>query len=380
VQILTLANTPLESRLGSGYVVRRYADGLRERGHAVELLGPQDYEPFYGAARGIRYRQAAGMALCALRRVAAGSPDVVELYGGEGWLSALLLARRRRRRYIVVAHSNGLEPHATKLLAEARAAGQPGPGPRWFQLDLSRAESLGFRAVDGLVTVSAFDAAYALEHAYARQRVVAIDNPLPESYLGLAPAPQREPLVGFVGAWLPRKGIEAIVREVPVALREFPRWRLVLAGVGDGFSPARYFPADVVDRIDVVPRLERETGLKALYSRCAIVVLPSLYESFGLSASEAMACGAALVATPVGFAQSLADGKEALLVGGAGHGTLSSALRRLMGDDALRAAIGSAGRERVQRLSWRRAVDTLESTYLGWLTEHRAGRAHQERA
>jgi D-inositol-3-phosphate glycosyltransferase len=371
LRILTLANTPLDDASGSGYVVLSYAEGLRARGHAVELLGPRDFEPFHGAARGIRYRQALGMATSALARATAHAYDVVELYGGEGWLASLLLTRLPRRRFIVVAHSNGLEPHCTEVLARARRAGALSDRRSWFQADLSAAEALGFRAVDGLVTVSAFDAEYASRRAFAHGRVLAIENPLPAEYLAGSFKAEREPLIGFVGAWLPLKGIELIVREIPGVLREFPGWRFVLVGVGERFRAEQHFPSDILPRIEVVPRADRNPQLKALYSRFTIVVLPSLYESFGLVAAEAMACGAALVASAVGFARSLRDGEQALLLPEPGISGLGEALRRLIADDALRSSIARAGFERVQRLRWPQAVETLERAYLGWLDAHR---------
>ncbi len=373
MRILTLVNTPLDIRSGSGYVVTNYAEGLRQRGHRVDLLGPRDYEPFFGASRAIRYRQAAGMLWAALRLTAAREYDVLELYGGEAWLASSLLTRLPGRRFIVVAHSNGLETHCAALLGRARQAGVL-PRRRFYHVDLSRAEAIGFGAVDGLVTVSAFDAAYAQARAYAKGRVLAIENPLPSEYLGLPLEPDRESVIGFVGTWLPRKGVDRIVAEVPSVLREYPGWRLTLVGVGDSFRAGDHFPADIVPRIEVIPSADRLGLLKSLYSRLAIVIMPSLYESFGLVAAEAMACGAALVATRVGFAWSLDDGREAVLMREQAGAGLADALRRLMADDTLRRRVAAAGHARVQSLTWKAAVDTLESAYADWLSAFSGGR------
>jgi glycosyltransferase involved in cell wall biosynthesis len=201
--------------------------------------------------------------------------------------------------------------------------------------------------------------------------VVPIENPLPAEYLGLPFEAEREPRIGFVGAWLPRKGIARIVRELPSVLREFPAWRLSLVGVGDGFRAGDHFPADVVPSVEVVPATDRASLLKAHYPRFAIVLLPSIYESFGLAAAEAMACGAALVASPVGFAHSLRAGQEALLVSEAQGSGLGEAVRRLITDEPLRRGIARAGHSRVQALRWTSAVGRLEATYRGWLAGQR---------
>lgn len=371
MRILTFSNSPLDDSQGSGYVILRYAEGLRLGGHQVELVGPKELAPFPRLRRGVRYRQALGMAAVAMIRVAKGEYDVLEFYGGEGWLASRLLACLPRRSFLVVAHSNGVEPHCAQHLAAAQVSGWLGAPRRRYQVDLSAAYAAGFRAVDGLVTVSVFDREYALRHGYAGGQVVAINNPLPEEYFGEAAPVARERSIGFVGSWLPRKGIALISRDLPVVLREFPAWRLVLVGVGAGFRAADHFPADILPQIDVIPTAERLGPLRTLYRSFSIAIVPSLYESFGLTAAEAMASGAALVATPVGFAYSLRDGAEAVIVEPPFSPGLARALRRLINDDSLRARIASAGRARVQGLRWGPAIATLASTYETWLSKKR---------
>ena len=114
MRILTLANTPLRRDLGSGYVILNYAERLRRRGHVVRLIGPPEIDWPRSGRRAIRYRQMAGMFLAAAPDAIA-KYDVVEFYGGESWLAVTRLARRSQRP-LLVAHSNGLEPHAERLL------------------------------------------------------------------------------------------------------------------------------------------------------------------------------------------------------------------------------------------------------------------------
>ncbi|MGH9363607.1 MAG: glycosyltransferase family 4 protein, partial [Thermoanaerobaculia bacterium] len=303
MRILSLSNCPLDDRSGSGYVALGYARGLRERGHEVELLGPADFEPLHRLRRATGYRQALGMATTSLRRLAASDYDVVEFWGGEAWLALVSLARRRHRRFLLVSHSNGLETHCAERMAAARGTGAVNVRKPWYELDLSRLVAAGFRRADAIVTVADFDRRYALDRGYASpDRVLAIDNPLPDEYLSMETDLERGPVIGYCGSWLPRKGVDLIARDLPPLLREFPSWHLVLAGVGDSFEAARHFPADVLPQIEVAPFAERSNGLRTLYQRFAIAIAPSVYESFGLVAAEEMACGCALVAAPVGFA------------------------------------------------------------------------------
>ena len=372
MRILSMSNCPLDESLGSGYVALRYARGLRERGHHVDLLGPEDYEPFRRLRRGISYRQALGMAAAGLRR--AGSYDVVETWGGEAWLALGLLARRARRRFLLVAHSNGIETHCAEILRAAERGGRLAPSRRWFQLDQSALFERTFRAADALVTVAEFDRWYALDRGYAPPgRILAVDNPLPDEYLDLSVDFERSsPRIGYCGSWIPRKGVDLIERALPPLLRDFPEWRLVLVGVGESFRTEEHFPADVLPRIEVVPFAERGTHLRALYQSFGIVILPSVYESFGLAGAEAMACGAALVATRTGFAAGLRDGEEAMLLPEATPQALRGAVETLIRDEGLRRSVARGGYRRVQPLRWDAAITAVEAAYHAWLAELRS--------
>lgn len=376
MKILTLSNCPLDASQGSGYVILGYARGLRALGHEVDLLGPAELEPFHGTRRAIRYRLAAGMARRVLPPSTTASYDVIELYGGEGWLAASLLAGRRQRRYLVVSHSNGLEALAAENLARAGVVAPP--SPRWSlpaPVGYAALVERTYRRVDALVTVSDFERDFALRRGYQPpERVLALDNPLPEVYLGRRPSWDREQVVGFCGSWLPGKGTALLCSDVPELLRELPDCRFVLVGVGEGFDAAEHFPADVLPQITVCPRARRDTELAELYQTFAVHVMPSASESFGLVAAEGMACGSALVASRVGFAASLDDGEEALLLPDLSPGTLQRTVRILLADEDRRQRIAKAGHRRVQTLRWPTAAETLATTYVKWLEEHRRER------
>jgi glycosyltransferase involved in cell wall biosynthesis len=376
VRLLTFSNCPTDDALGSGYVVRRYAAGLRLRGHEVEVRGPADYEPLHRVTRrAIRYRQALGMAVRSVLGLVRSDHDVVEFYGGEAWLALVLLARWPGRRFLLVSHSNGIEPHCEEVLRGV--SGETGDArdasDRWYHLRLGGLAALGLRHADAIVTVADYDRDYALREGYLPpSRVLAIENPLPDSYLGLPYEGGRGPVLGFCGSWIARKGTALLERDIPRILRELPEWRFRLVGVGAGFRAAEHFPADVLARIEVVAQADRETELRDLYRSFSILVQPSLYESFGLTVAEGMACGCALVTTPVGFAAGLRHGEEAELLS-TPTASLYKAVLALAGDAARRERIARGGHRRVQGLRWEPAVATIEAAYTTWLAALRGG-------
>ena len=368
LRILSLCNCPLDPALGSGYVSLRYAEGLRAAGHTVDQLGPPDYELFHGRLRGraLSYRQALGMAAVALRRVRTTPYDLVELTGAQGWLAMHLLTRMPGRTFRVVQRSNGLEPHLEEAMQAAARAGLV-PEKRWFHLSPSRLFTAALRRADGLVTVSTFDRDWALTHGCgSADRILALPNGLPDSYLGQDVPEERPPVVGYCGSWLPVKGTDLLVRALPPFLREHPTWRAALIGVGDTFQAGDHFPEDVLPRIEVIPRADREGRLREIYRGLAVALLPSVYESFGLAAAEAMACGAALVAVPAGYAAGLRHREEAFLLGERSPQALGQALRELAADPVLRHTLARGGRDKVQELRWDRVIRALDAAYTTW--------------
>ncbi|MEW5847201.1 MAG: glycosyltransferase family 4 protein [Myxococcota bacterium] len=377
MRILTVSNCPLVATQGSGSVILGFAERLRERGHTVELYGPPDYEVLGRLTRAKSYRQAAGMLALVTRRLARSRYDVVEFYGAESWLALSALRRLPRRDFLLVSHSNGLESHYIGALLRALGTWSPNGSPtRWYQRDPRPLFDLGFRSADGIVTVSEFDRDFALTHGYQpSSRVVAVPNAVDPVFLDATPRGNSSNTVGFCGSWISIKGIDVMTRDVTEFLRVRPDWRFSVVGVGDGFRAEDVFPADVRARVDVVPYLRERRQLRDWYGSVSILVAPSIYESFSLAVAEGMCCGCAVVATRIGVAASLVDGEQVVHLPASESPHLYEALIRLADDEALRNKLARAGREYARRLTWDAAVQRLESTYVHWLDELRAGHA-----
>ena len=149
----------------------------------------------------------------------------------------------------------------------------------------------------------------------------------------------------FAGTLEPRKGVDDLV-EVWMSLPA-PRPRLVLAG--DAGWRVR-----VPEGVEVTGYIARQR-LRELYRRARLFVYPSRYEGFGIPPLEAMACGAAVVATRTGAIPEYADG-AALLVDPGDRDALRAAMLRVLGDGALRAELRARGAERATHYRWERSA------------------------
>ena len=95
-----------------------------------------------------------------------------------------------------------------------------------------------------------------------------------------------------------------------------------------------------------------------------LLVLPSLSEGRPNVVREAQACGLPVVATRVGGTPELInDGETGLLVDSGDARSLALAIARLLADGDLRSALGRAGREQAQRLTWAANATQMTALY-----------------
>jgi glycosyltransferase involved in cell wall biosynthesis len=104
-----------------------------------------------------------------------------------------------------------------------------------------------------------------------------------------------------------------------------------------------------------------QQDLRGIYNRASIFLAPSHSEGWGLPPCEAMACGAAVVATDIGGHREFCiDGKTALLVPMQNPKAMAAAAATLIENDDLRIRIARYSCEHIQKFTWEDAVDAFE--------------------
>ncbi len=116
--------------------------------------------------------------------------------------------------------------------------------------------------------------------------------------------------------------------------------------------------------VEYIPRLSTDE-LVRLYNSAQIVVSPSLYEGFGLPAAEAMACGAAVIATTAGaFPEFIEDGRTGILVPPGDPDALADAIRSLLADPERCVRMGAAASEHIRtNFTWQRTAKITLDLY-----------------
>ncbi|MCK5573807.1 MAG: glycosyltransferase family 4 protein, partial [Bacteroidetes bacterium] len=105
-----------------------------------------------------------------------------------------------------------------------------------------------------------------------------------------------------------------------------------------------------------------QTDLISLYQHASALVMPSLYEGFGLPLVEAMACGVPVVGSRAASIPEVV-GDAGVLVDPFDVGDLASALLRVLNDEGLRETLRVCGLHRASQFSWERCGEKTLQLY-----------------
>jgi D-inositol-3-phosphate glycosyltransferase len=185
-------------------------------------------------------------------------------------------------------------------------------------------------------------------------------------------------MVLFVGRIEPLKGIDTLLRAMAIVVKDFPRWEeeICVCIVGGDASEK---PETINAEMERLRALREELGISDLvtflgaqaqdtlpcyYSAADAVVVPSHYESFGMVALEAMACGIPVIASKVGgLSFTVQDGITGFHVPERDPEALAEKIRLLLKDHDLRSKLGAQAAQWAQCYSWPKVADRIVSLY-----------------
>ena len=171
----------------------------------------------------------------------------------------------------------------------------------------------------------------------------------------------------FVGRIEPLKGVDTLIRAMAMVKENCKTFRcphyLVVIG-GDPEGDSEKMSAEMrrlqtlckklgLDDIVLFLGKRDQNTLPYYYSAAEVVVMPSHYESFGMVALEAMACGTPVIASRVGgLAFLIKDGETGFFVPSQDPEALAQKLRLLFVDNRLRDEFGRKAAEYAKGFSW----------------------------
>jgi glycosyltransferase involved in cell wall biosynthesis len=331
---------------GTGAHVAMLAQACAARGMAVGVFGP--------AAAGRRYFGARTPALTPV--------EIGDRPRPARDLAAALRLRRLLRAWAPdVVHAHGLRAGAFAALAGTGLPGvlvvtvhnAPPPG-RVNGLTHAALERLVARRADAVTWVSA-DLAARLRRAGARdagRAVIAAPDGAPPAPGGIAAARgvlggAGRPAVLAVGRLAEQKGFAVLIEAAATWRDRDPVPLLAIAGDG---PQAGALARQAREAQAEVRFLGRRADVAALMAAADVVVVPSLWDGQPLVVQEALRAGRPLVASRAGGIPDLTGEHAALLVPPGDAAVLAAAVRRVLDEPAMAAALTRAAAARAAAL------------------------------
>ncbi|RPA66125.1 glycosyltransferase family 1 protein [Gordonia oryzae] len=331
-----------------------------DRGHHVSVIAPADGDtdlPDY---------------------VVSGGPALAIPYNGSvSRLNFSPNGYRRLRRWIADNHFDVLHVHEPNAPSLSMMALMVASGPIVTTFHTSTSKSLWLSTFQGILRpyherISGKIAVSELARRWQMESLGSDAVEIPNG-INVGSFADAEPLDGypwpgrtvlFLGRYdEPRKGIDILMRALPAVVERFGDLRVLVVGGGNQ-KALRRRAGDLADHLVFLGQVDDATKARALTS-AEVYCAPNLGgESFGIVLVEAMAAGAAVIASKLdAFRRVLDDGRAGRLFAVGAADELASGLIELLADDRSRADLVRAAHARAARYDWSRVSDQIMRVY-----------------
>ena len=171
--------------------------------------------------------------------------------------------------------------------------------------------------------------------------------------------------IGFLGRFEEdRKGLPVLLEALPIISRFIPNIRVLIAGPGDSEEVLEKVDPQLRHRVEFLGQISEEDKADFLASVSLYIAPNTGGESFGIILAEAMAGGAAVVASNIpAFADVLGDGQYGALFESEDSESLAKVIIDLLRDDAKRKELAAAGAIHAQRFDWSQVGEEIFEVY-----------------
>ncbi|MCC6500343.1 MAG: glycosyltransferase [Anaerolineales bacterium] len=193
-----------------------------------------------------------------------------------------------------------------------------------------------------------------------------------KEFVGLKPDDR---MILFVGRIEPLKGVDTLLEAMScLQMKESRPVHLAIIGGDPSASPEK-MNAEMarlknlcevlgLDQSVVFLGVRDQDKLSYYYSAAEVVVMPSHYESFGMVALEAMACGTPVIASEVGgLAYLVRDGETGFTIPAEEPETLCEKLSWLLNDPDLHDSMSKRAVEYAQDYAWEKVAEQIVDLY-----------------
>ncbi|MDP6627177.1 MAG: glycosyltransferase family 4 protein [Methanopyri archaeon] len=272
--------------------------------------------------------------------------DLVHAHDWLGAIAAPALAVAKSVPFLITLHST----------EKGRSLGAGSP-------QLAKLERRAVEAADLVIVASEFMAQEARDQGCPGEKIRHVAHGLPVKDIASAPAMSAKdvrhsmglgnaPVAVFIGRLAKPKGCRELLSAFSLAARKVDDCQLVFAGSGPDAEnlKANARAKGLASRIHFIPQMLDLPHKWGLLDTADVLVLPSLYEPFGVVALEAMARGRPVLVSSIGgCAELVEDEVSGLVRDPRDRYVFGESLAELLADRERGAAFGKAAKERAGR-------------------------------
>lgn len=233
------------------------------------------------------------------------------------------------------------------------------------------------QAADNYIAITGFEAQYVVARGADPERVAVVGTGVDlAGFDAITPSEAKRrlglegrPVVGFIGQMGRHKGLDTLLRAMPLVWQALPEAHLVIAGARTLFSDflereIGRWPAAHREKLRLVYNFAADEK-PALFRALDVLAYPSGYESFGIAYLEAWACRLPVIGCRRGAVPWVIEaGRDGLLVPFQHDQQLSDAIVLLLTNPQWARVLGEAGRLKVQDLyNWPEIARRFRAVY-----------------
>lgn len=183
-------------------------------------------------------------------------------------------------------------------------------------------------------------------------------------------------IILFVGRIEPLKGIDTLIYAIKILLEKKEHKDIMLWIVGGDISQRKELWSEELQKLEALRKLlgigcsvkfigrKLPEELPFYYNAAEVAVVASQYESFGMTALEAMACNTPVITTDVTGVSNILDEEHEALIGSAGNPLyLASQIEYLLENITKTNAISQNLYQKVQDLNWPNVTERIIAVY-----------------
>lgn len=173
------------------------------------------------------------------------------------------------------------------------------------------------------------------------------------------------PYILFVGKLSPRKNLKLILNSLDKIKLYIKNITLIIVGgYGWNYKPTTRLIDKMKQRHNIIfQNYVSDEALKNLYQNAIAYVNPSLFEGFGLTNLEAMACNCPVISSDIKSLNEI-SGNAALQINPNDENALCNAVVSLYKNNCLKKEYVSRGIKRIKNFSWKKTSEETLNVYL----------------